>query len=997
MAGVFLKCNSKMTFDHTSESALKISAKAEALRRSRLSCMSGNMEYYYNNTSAYYPNDAYYGTRIEPEEEEEWDRESYLDPMWEIQQKKTFTAWCNSYLRKANTSITDIENDFRDGLKLLQLLETLSEEPLPKPDRGKMRFHMITNVNKALKYIESKGVQLVSIGAEQIVDGNIKMTLGMIWTIILRFCIQDITVEELHAKEGLLLWCQRKTAPYSNVNVQNFHTRWVCCFINSKRFRRVFYMLRMSLLNLSWKDGLAFCALIHRHRPELIDYAKLSKENPIQNLNYAFDVAEKYLDIPKMLDAEDMVNTIRPDERSVMTYVAAYYHAFANANNVHFYAFQMFTTESAANKIAKVLRSNQDTEKLMEEYAGLASDLLKWISNQIPFLADKTTDGTLPHAKEKLAQYTVYRGSAKLPRVEDKALLEALCNTIQARLKLAHKPAFMPPAGQSIGEINDAWKRMEDTEKGFEDWLLNEIRRLEQLDYLIKKFKLKCSTHEAWSKDKEATLSARDYENASYAELIAMAQKQNAFETDLGAHQNRVEKIVSIAEELKYDLSQNSLRSAFSALQYEDVTNVNKRTQDIVSQWDRLGEISARRKEEIEKRLEVLKKIDNLQQSFARRVGSFSNWLEQAEEDLRDMFIADRVEEVSQLINGHEAFKRALPAAQEELNSMLCEAAEIDRLIEQNDLPHEVAINPYTMFTYETLHDRWGCVQKLVPERDSALESELAKQQSNERMRAQFAMQANRLGPWLERALDALFAAQSNPATAQLEQQMGAFKRMEEELEKIKPIIMEAERCYQQLQENGVYTVPQTQYTMDTLRLGWEQFLTNLKRAINEVEVQIMTSEAHNISEAQLSDFRRCFNHFDRKRLRRLDLSEFKACLVSLGFHIPNTPEGDADFRRILANVDPSGSGYVTFDSFMRFMTQQASGSESAEQLIDSFRVLANEQMCPENIGGDQGTLGSFLLEKYVKRKGTVCDFFWHFPESVPDSTSTHGQTCGKT
>ncbi|MCJ8750392.1 hypothetical protein PDJAM_G00263940 [Pangasius djambal] len=53
-----------------------------------------------------------------------------------------------------------------------------------------------------------------------------------------------------------------------------------------------------------WKDGLGFCALIHRHRPELIDYGKLRKDDPMTNLNTAFDVAEKYLDIPKMLDAE---------------------------------------------------------------------------------------------------------------------------------------------------------------------------------------------------------------------------------------------------------------------------------------------------------------------------------------------------------------------------------------------------------------------------------------------------------------------------------------------------------------------------------------------------------------------------------------------------------------------------------------------------------------------------------------------------------------------
>lgn len=229
-----------------------------------------------NSSSNFQSNNIIDGNYME--QEEEWERACLLDPAWEKQQRKTFTVWCNSHLRKADTQIENIEEDFRNGLKLMLLLEVISSETLPKPDRGKMRFHKIANVNKALDFIASKDVKLVSIGAEEIVDGNVKMTLGLIWTIILRFAIQDIEVEASTAKEGLLLWCQRKTAPYKNVNVQNFHN--------------------------SWKDGLAFCALIHRHRPDLIDYNKISRDDPVGNLNLAFDIAEKHLNIPKMLDAE---------------------------------------------------------------------------------------------------------------------------------------------------------------------------------------------------------------------------------------------------------------------------------------------------------------------------------------------------------------------------------------------------------------------------------------------------------------------------------------------------------------------------------------------------------------------------------------------------------------------------------------------------------------------------------------------------------------------
>lgn len=71
-----------------------------------------------------------------------------------------------------------------------------------------------------------------------------------------------------------------KTAGYNNVNVRNFTT--------------------------SWRDGLAFNAIIHKHRPDLIQFEKLHRSNPMHNLNNAFNVAEEKLGLTKLLDAEGM-------------------------------------------------------------------------------------------------------------------------------------------------------------------------------------------------------------------------------------------------------------------------------------------------------------------------------------------------------------------------------------------------------------------------------------------------------------------------------------------------------------------------------------------------------------------------------------------------------------------------------------------------------------------------------------------------------------------
>uniref|UniRef100_A0A8C7FXA3 Microtubule actin crosslinking factor 1 n=1 Tax=Oncorhynchus kisutch TaxID=8019 RepID=A0A8C7FXA3_ONCKI len=211
--------------------------------------------------------------------------------------------WVNKHLIKVRKHITDLYEDLRDGHNLISLLEVLSGVTLPR-EKGRMRFHRLQNVQIALDFLKQRQVKLVNIRNDDITDGNPKLTLGLIWTIILHFQISEIYVSgesgDLTAKEKLLLWSQKASEGWPGLRCTNFSS--------------------------SWSDGRMFNALLHRFRPDLIDMEVVAQQSNLDNLEQAFEIAES-LGVTRLLDAED-VDVPSPDEKSVITYVSSIYDAF---------------------------------------------------------------------------------------------------------------------------------------------------------------------------------------------------------------------------------------------------------------------------------------------------------------------------------------------------------------------------------------------------------------------------------------------------------------------------------------------------------------------------------------------------------------------------------------------------------------------------------------------------------------------------------------------
>ena len=310
-----------------------------------------------------------------------------------------------------------------------------------------MRVQRFENVNTALNFIKSRGIPMTNIGAEDVVDGNRKIILGLIWTLILRFTINDINEEGMTAKEGLLLWCQRKTACYDEVEVRDFSTSWSDGL--------ALYVITASTFKGSFADRLASCALLDIHRPDLIDYEKLDKRNHRGNMQLAFDIASKEIGIPDLLDVEDVCDVAKPDERSLMTYIAYWFHAFS----------QMERVENAGRRVEKFVTNMQDAWGMQNSFEERMRKLLQEIRAQRQAWQVATFTGTYVDAKEQSMDFASYKRNQKRRWVAEKSALVALLGNIKTKMSTYRLRAYDPPDDLKLEVLDSEWQSLLQAER----------------------------------------------------------------------------------------------------------------------------------------------------------------------------------------------------------------------------------------------------------------------------------------------------------------------------------------------------------------------------------------------------------------------------------------------------------------------------------------------------------------------------------------------------
>merc|ERR1712137_746932 len=558
-----------------------------------------------------------------------------------------------------------------------------------------------------------------------------------------------------------------------------------------------------------WADGLALCALIHAHRPDLIDFNSLDKSDKRGNIQKAFDVSEKELGITKLLDVEDLVDVPKPDERSVMTYIAQFYHVFsANRKN-----------EIAGRRIGKLVDMTKTNDELKHDYETRAAEHTKWVKDTTEKLGDRDFGNSLEEIRKCIADLNNFKSEEKPPKVADKASLASLNNTIQVKLSSAGHPAYVPPEGLSTKEIANLWDALEKARQAREEALLAELARQQLLDLLAKRFDNKATQLEDWIKNQQDDLNKEeniDSPEAAERKLKALDAFRQEYEQNKGCLKDM-----------------HNIKDEYCKNDGKDKEPITDRANKIQNDFDSLNDLVNKKASGLDDSLARQQQMEELRKKFANAAKEYNYWVKDTNGDVSSTVFPDSLE-------GVENYKSELDSNDASVTSNNdSKKANLDDLWEQ-EKALGITSNPYTVFTNEDIASWHASVNDSLAER----------RKLNEEKRKEFAGQAQAFVDHLDSRTKEIDALSGEPKEL-IESIKSSYDDGKPEQEKLAAL----SSMQEEMGKMGITENRHTPYTLPILIVNNDTLARHVRNRIASLEKEDSLKKEYNEQSRKLVDW----------------------------------------------------------------------------------------------------------------------------------------------
>eukprot|EP00854_Cymbomonas_tetramitiformis_P000714 gene715-1177_t len=850
---------------------------------------------------------------------------------WEKQQYKTFAKWANINLRsyqKPELLIRNLEDDLADGVRLIKLIEYLREgESLGKFHANpKNKIQQVENLNLVTKVINdccnSLGLKL-QYSAENIQDGDLPLVMGMFWILVSKFCMANISEDSLTAKEGLMLWCKKKLEGY-DIPMSNFTTHWL--------------------------DGKALVCLIHRHRPDLVPEfpSYMSNRTSAERLEFAFDVAEKELGVPQLIDVEDMADGV--DDKSMMTYLSYFWKVFA----------AMQQGEMAARRVANMVEIEQASERLRNSYKESIKIAASKIQTKIDVFNAMDLGETLHDAQTKSADFVQkYKRQEKKELSELKTKSEEHLNVLKARLKANDRPPYVAADPSEAPEfLRSLWSDLIAVENRYETALREAIISRRRMDALMQDVN---DCKRMYGAKALALTKAMQRQGVQFLGPVIWLDQC----TDLDELKSKLTQLKAYRCGMKGALmaEKSTLEVRLTALQtklkFEKLDpfapDVGLRISDVEDAWKELVESEQTYESMVNACLKKVLQEEELISQITKKGESLKLWAGTTSENIEEDTSAEpaTLSEAEVALFGFELMKKEHTAKVFKLQTL-------QDLVKQSEKDH----NRVNVQAQKVLEAVEAVMTAVAPKIVEALCWGQGK----------FSLAAENLDAWLNEMKNKVDKAGSGEKN--MEMQLAALDEVEKEVAVGSSKVALAEEADQAVIEAGIVENSFTDKSMFELQMSWDLLNTMLreKRAVLEARLS-MTKDRTGIQ--QREEMIELFRNFDKDGSGSLTGVELRAALTSQDVEREASGAADSPTTCILtgSSLDLDGALHAGLAKAFHGLTArvgaatggQARQARQAELPSLKFRKIGDEKVEKLVKGGgmNQEKFVEFMIEHY--------------------------------